>query len=237
MDTPVYDLILGSKYVPLGVVNKPYFSLPVGRSTKQKRGSIQQVGSPGRNANTPSSTHQRSSNPSALALTLLGSQDLVVYPRSKPRCKPNYRTRGDVLRQNSTFFIRPLFPDIDRVRRNRGKLTTYSREEAPHSGDGRKPQQAHVPWASRLSPSPASQSAQGRKYYSPNLLSQSNPKCFTQVTKYSGTGSRPRKDLDRPSSWHGYTFIFLDFFSYAVITTDPKVRVTSVRSHFMDFLR
>ncbi|XP_055881041.1 uncharacterized protein LOC129925331 [Biomphalaria glabrata] len=29
MDTPVYDFILGSKYVPLGVVKKPYFSLPV----------------------------------------------------------------------------------------------------------------------------------------------------------------------------------------------------------------
>ncbi|KAK0065759.1 hypothetical protein Bpfe_004556 [Biomphalaria pfeifferi] len=146
-----------------------------------------------------------------------GSSATIQYQPSpgidharKPRCKPNYRTRGDVLRQNSTFFIGLFFPDIDRVRRNRGKLTTYSREEAPHSGDGRKPQRAHVPWASLLSPSPAPQSAP--KYYSPNLLSQSNPKCFTQVTKYSGTGSRPRKDLDKPFSWHGYTFIFLDFF-------------------------
>ncbi|XP_055894056.1 zinc finger CCCH domain-containing protein 18-like [Biomphalaria glabrata] len=29
MDSPVYDFVLGSRYIPLGVVNKPYFSLPV----------------------------------------------------------------------------------------------------------------------------------------------------------------------------------------------------------------
>ncbi|KAK0047295.1 hypothetical protein Bpfe_023279 [Biomphalaria pfeifferi] len=80
LDTPVYDVILGSKYVPLGVVNKPYFSLPVGRSTKQKRCSNQLVGSPGRHTHTLVPTHQRSSNHSALALTLLGSHELSRTP-------------------------------------------------------------------------------------------------------------------------------------------------------------
>ncbi|KAK0050076.1 hypothetical protein Bpfe_020457 [Biomphalaria pfeifferi] len=51
MDSPVYDFVLGSRYVPLGVVDKPYFSLPIGRMTKQKRGSNQPVGSPGRHSN------------------------------------------------------------------------------------------------------------------------------------------------------------------------------------------
>ncbi|XP_055886011.1 uncharacterized protein LOC129926391 [Biomphalaria glabrata] len=36
MESPVYDFILGSQYVPLGNVKKPYFSLPVGRTTRQK---------------------------------------------------------------------------------------------------------------------------------------------------------------------------------------------------------
>ncbi|XP_055891103.1 uncharacterized protein LOC129927237 [Biomphalaria glabrata] len=274
MDTPVYDFILGSKYVPLGEVNKPYFSLPVGRSTKQKRGSNQQVGSPGRHTHPPgpdssaklkphcpgidtarksrvksdtraceglldpgysAKIKQHSSdidsvrmprgkmNPCSRGLaplhgssaiiqnqpspgidsvrksrgklhprareniSLSGSSATIQYQPSlginrvrKPRCKPEYRTRGDVLRQNSTFFIRPLFPDIDRVRRNRGKLTTHSREEAPHSGFGGKPQRAHVPWAPRLSPNHAPQSAPGRNYYSSNrpIYSPKQPQRF-----------------------------------------------------------
>ncbi|XP_055882149.1 uncharacterized protein LOC129925752 [Biomphalaria glabrata] len=274
MDTPVYDFILGSKYVPLGVVNKPYFSLPVGRSTKQKRGSNQPVGSPGRHTHPPGpdssaklkplrpgidsarksrvKSHTRTReglldpgysakitqhssdidsvrmprgkmNPCSRGLAPLHGSSATIpnqplpgidsvrksrgkpNPRARqdyshpgpsatiqyqpfpginrvrrPRCKPDYRTRGDVLRQNSTFFIRPLFPDIDRVRRYRGKLTTYSREEAPHSGLGGKPQRAHVPWAPRLSPNHPPQSAPGRKYNSSNrpIYSPKQPHVF-----------------------------------------------------------
>ncbi|KAK0068370.1 hypothetical protein Bpfe_002305 [Biomphalaria pfeifferi] len=51
MESPVYDFILGSQYVPLGSVKKPYFSLPVGRTTRQKDGTIQS--NTGRHHSTP----------------------------------------------------------------------------------------------------------------------------------------------------------------------------------------
>ncbi|KAK0050079.1 hypothetical protein Bpfe_020460 [Biomphalaria pfeifferi] len=50
-ESPVYDFILGSQYVPLGSVKKPYFSLPVGRTTRQKNGTNQS--STGRHHSTP----------------------------------------------------------------------------------------------------------------------------------------------------------------------------------------
>ncbi|KAK0064783.1 hypothetical protein Bpfe_005872 [Biomphalaria pfeifferi] len=290
MDTPVYDFILGSKYVPLGVVNKPYFYLPVGRSTKQKSGSNQQVGSPGRHTHTPSPDSSAKLKPLRPGIDTARKSQVKPYPHTreglldpgysakimrpspdidhvrksqgkpnprarentshhgssattqyqpspgidcvrKPRCKPDYSTRGDVLHQNSTSFIRPLFPDIDHVRRNRGKLTTYSREEAPH---------VHMCLGCPVkAPIPIPSPPQEGNITHPITQSTlpSNPKCFTQVTTYSGTGSRPKTDLDRLSSWHGYPFIFPDFFSNAVITTDSIVRVTSVHSHFMNLLR
>ncbi|KAK0059949.1 hypothetical protein Bpfe_010477 [Biomphalaria pfeifferi] len=124
MDTPLYDFILGSKYVPLGVVNKPYFSLPVVRTTEQKSGRNQQVGSPGRHANTPSP------DSSAKLKPLHHGIDTA----RKSRVKSFTRAREGPLNPGYSAKIMHPSPDIDSVRMPRSKINPCFRGLTPLHG-------------------------------------------------------------------------------------------------------
>ncbi|KAK0056114.1 hypothetical protein Bpfe_014515 [Biomphalaria pfeifferi] len=112
MEDPVYDFILGSRYVPLGVVNKPYFSLPVGRTTKQKRGSNQQVGSPGRHTDTPSPYCSAKLKPLRTG----------IDTARKSRVKSYTRTHEGPRNPGSAAKNKQHSPDIDSARMPRGKM-------------------------------------------------------------------------------------------------------------------
>ncbi|XP_055870770.1 uncharacterized protein LOC129923508 [Biomphalaria glabrata] len=194
MDSPVYDFVLGSRYIPLGVVNKPYFSLPVGRMTKQKRGSNQPVGSPGRHSNKPftgssaklkpfhpgtgtarksrgkRNTYTRespcNSRSSAIKPLIPGTD-----PARKSQRKVNSHESGP--HHGSTHTLRPLFPDIDRVWKTRGKPINRTHEETPYYGFRDKPRPTYAHWALRHNTHPTYWSAPRRRCtqsYSPGLF-------------------------------------------------------------------
>ncbi|XP_055889335.1 uncharacterized protein LOC129926885 [Biomphalaria glabrata] len=122
MDSPVYDFVLGSRYIPLGVVDKPYFSLPVGRTTKQKGGSNQPVGSPGRHSNksfTGSSAKLKPRHPG-------------TGTAGKSRGERNNYTREGPFNSCSSA-IKPLIPGTGTARKSRGKRNTYTRESPCNS--------------------------------------------------------------------------------------------------------
>ncbi|XP_055899119.1 uncharacterized protein LOC129928519 [Biomphalaria glabrata] len=122
MDSPVYDFVLGSRYIPLGVVNKPYFSLPVGRTTKQKDGSNQPVGSPGRHSNQPFTGSSAKLKPRHPGTDTAG----------KSRGKRNNYTREGPFNPCSSA-VKPLIPGTGTARKSRGKRNTYTRESPCNS--------------------------------------------------------------------------------------------------------
>ncbi|XP_055898604.1 uncharacterized protein LOC129928397 [Biomphalaria glabrata] len=198
MDSPVYDFVLGSRYIPLGVVNKPYFSLPVGRMTRQKGGSNQPVGSPGRHSNKPFTgssaklkplhpgtdtarksrgkrntyTRESSCNSRSSAIKpLMPGTD----PARKAQRKVNFHSRESGPHHGSTHTIRPLFPDIDRVWKIRGKPINRTHEETPHYGFRDKPRPTYAHWALRHNTYPTDWSAPRRRCtqsYQPGLFPQ-----------------------------------------------------------------
>ncbi|XP_055897697.1 uncharacterized protein LOC129928244 [Biomphalaria glabrata] len=198
MESPVYDFILGSRYIPLGVVNKPYFSLPVGRTTKQKGGSNQPVGSPGRHSNksfTGSSAKLKPRHPGTDTAGKsrgkrnnytregpFNSCSSAIKPlipgtgtARKSQRKVNFHSRESGPHHGSTHTIRPLFPDIDRVWKIRGKPINRTHEETPHYGFRDKPRPTYAHWALRHNVHPTYWSAPRRRCtqsYLPGLFPQ-----------------------------------------------------------------
>ncbi|XP_055885901.1 uncharacterized protein LOC129926378 [Biomphalaria glabrata] len=212
MDSPVYDFVLGSRYIPLGVVNKPYFSLPVGRTTKQKGGSNQPVGSPGRHSNksfTGSSaklkprlpgtgtarksrgkrnTYTRespcNSRSSAIKPLIPGTD-----PARKSQRKVNFHSRESGPHHGSTHTLRPLFPDIDRVWKIRGKPINRTHEETPHYGFRDKPRPTYAHWALGHNVHPTYWSAPRRRCTQSYL-----PGLFPQVSRIALPRGNPPAD-------------------------------------------
>uniref|UniRef100_A0A2C9M664 Uncharacterized protein n=1 Tax=Biomphalaria glabrata TaxID=6526 RepID=A0A2C9M664_BIOGL len=123
MESPVYDFILGSRYIPLGVVNKPYFSLPVGRTTKQKGGSNQPVGSPGRHSNKPFTGSSAKIKP---LIPGTGTARKSRGKRNTYTCESPCNSRSSA--------IKPLIPGTDPARKSQRKVNFHSRESGPHHG-------------------------------------------------------------------------------------------------------